>query len=194
MPVSLNLRPLDKFASQIDAALKHGGNTGPMAKAIETWAEVYRGFVQERFSRMSRGGWKPLKPSTIKARRKGKGRTVKVTRGGKSSDMSVAGGSVAILIDTGTLRGALDPRLNVAKGALQKRVPFGVVVGYGGAAVHEKSRGRIAMIANAHQKGVPPHLPARPIIVEPDARTMAEIVRVTQNALRKTWKAATGAA
>lgn len=190
MTAKLNLKPLDDFAEAIDRALA-GSGRGPMLDAIKQWGAIFRGWSRERFAKLSKGGgWEPLKPSTIKGRRKGKSRSVSVGRGGGTEDLS--GGGVAILWDTGTLIGALDAHLNIASGGFQKQIRNGIRVGYGGSAKHPKGKGTIAMIANAHQTGAG-NLPERKIIEEPpkSGYPMDRIVQVTKEALGAEWRRAT---
>ena len=202
MPVHVDLAPLNRFAASVETAMR-GPSGSPMRRAVKQWAVIYRAWAKERFSRLSRGGggWAPLKPATIEARRKGKERTIKSwrhrgKRGKKkrwrSTTKTVAKGTVAILIDTETLIGGLDPSFNPAKGALQKDIPFGVTVGYGGRAKHEESKGTIALIAHAHQTGNKArNLPARPIIVEPPKRVVEQMAEVAEKALAAEWRQAT---
>jgi hypothetical protein len=125
-------------------------------------------FLGLRFARLSRGGgeWPPLAPSTIKARRKGKGK-----------------GKPAILRDVGLLYNALSPTLN-SPGAINERVPFGVRVGYGGPMRHGEGRATIADIASYHQRGVG-RLPQRKIIVPPDGSTRRGMMSDARRALKK---------
>lgn len=132
-------------------------------KVFRQWAARYRSFVQLRFDKYSKGGgsWPPLKPATIARRRK-------PARGTKKGAARV----VSILRDTGLLFNALSPRLASAPGALQEDLSDGILVGYGGAHRHSTGgKATIADIASFHQKGGG-RLPARPIIVSPDERTV----------------------
>lgn len=198
--VYVPISKLQKYADSIRKGLQGGG--GAMRKAVLQWAAIYRGFAKERFVKFSLGGgdWKPLKPSTIARRRKGKAKTVKIRRKGKTRKKAVAQGAVSILWDTGTLLGALDPQASIAPGALTEFIPFGVRVGYGGTAKHPATKGTmkqhttkvtIAFIAAVHQHGSG-NIPARPIIVPPDQKTTDMIVNVTERALSEEWKQAVG--
>lgn len=137
------------------------------------WGARYRGFARLRFTENSRGSgrWKPLKAATIRRRRQGGG----------------SGSVASILWDLGTLIGALDFKYVRAPGQLQKYLRSGgeysgVRVGFGGPG-KMKVRGKkgkiktssttIAMVAAAHQVGNAARgLPARPIIVPPDTKTL----------------------
>jgi len=149
-----------------------------MRKVMKQWGEIYRSWSLERFDKFSKGGggWPPLKQSTIRRRRKGKGK-----------------GTVAILVDTATLKAGLRPVLNTNKGGLQKDIRGGVRVGYGGSTRHPKGKATIHAIAKYHQSGAPPHLPARSIIVDlPDrSPAMKQMVALTQKALGLEWRKAT---
>ncbi len=148
--VKVDLKPLEKFADSIHKGLQN--NSGPIRKAYKQWAARYRSFVQERFDRFGKGGeWQDLAPSTKRRRR---------------------GTIFTILRDTSTMFGALDTLFSGQPGALEKKIPFGIRVGFGGPGRH-KSGGKatIADIARFHQEGVG-RLPQRLIIVDPDQRTV----------------------
>lgn len=147
--VKIDLKGLKKFKHILDADMAGSGN-GPVADAFKQWAARYRGFVQRRFNDYSKGSgdWPPLAESTIKARR---GKGIKV----------------AILRDTSTLFAALAPVFAGAPGALERRIPFGIRVGYGGPHGHPSGgRATIADIAKFHNDGAG-NLPERKIIVPP---------------------------
>ena len=158
--VHINLAPLKKFKDTIEQDLR-GSGSGPVRKALQHWGLRFRQFIQERFDKFSRGGggWPDLKPSTKRARRQGNG-----------------GGSFTILRDTNTLFSALDPAFSRKPGQLQEDIPFGVKVGYGGSARHPKAGMTIVRLAQIHNDGLGT-VPARPIIVPPDARTVKLMVQ-----------------
>ncbi len=179
--VKVNLEPLRRFAATVERDLRRGGN-GPVRNAVRQWAVRFRSFLQERFDRLSKSGggeWAPLKASTKRRRRKGKGRTVKA----RGKTRTFAQGTVSILRDTGTLFGALHPQFTHKPGQLQQDIPMGVRVGYGGPAKHPGGKASIADIAHFHQVGNLPHLPARPIIVDPDQHTVNQMARDMERAL-----------
>lgn len=193
MPVVLDLKPLRKFERQIIEGLK-GGATTPVRKAFKQIAQMYREWAKERFTRFARGAgdWAPLKPSTIRRRRKGKAKKLRVTKGATTRTKTVAQGKVSILWDTGTLIGGLDPTFTPAKGALEQDIPGGIRVGFGGQARHPKGKGAsIADIANFHQAGAPPNLPAREIIVLPPMSEQQRYGQRMEDALGESWKKAT---
>lgn len=137
-------------------------NLGPLMKLRQIprsvhnqWARRYASFAFERFTKFAKGGgnWKPLRPSTIRRRRKGKG----------------SGPIAAILWDTGTLLGALSPEWR-KPGSLKKFIRNGVRVGYGGSGKHPKGM-TVAGIAQIHQEGRGA-IPARKIIVDPPRKVV----------------------
>jgi len=102
------------------------------------------------------GEWAPLKESTIKRRRKGKGT-----------------GSPAILRDTGALFASLQPGVS---GGLMKSSPLrpsGVKIFLGGAERYSDGT-TLEDVATFHHEGKG-HLPAREILVQPDAATIKKM-------------------
>ena len=162
-PVKVDLRGLEKFDEIINKDLRKGGN-GPIRAAMKQWAARYRGFVQRRFVKFSRGGgdWQPLKNK----RRRGKK------------------GKAALLRDTNTMFAALDPQFQRKPGQLQKDVPFGIKVGYGGGGSHPISSLSVTKLAELHQTGEG-NLPARQMIVEPDQQTVKGMAADMQRAMGK---------
>lgn len=119
---------------------------------FKAWAGRYRGFAVQRFSDLSRGmggAWPPLKPATVKRRRKGSG----------------PGGPASILWNIGTLIGALRPKIR-KPGRFDEPLANGIRVGFGGPDRHPSGDATIADIAGFHQLGAGT-LPKREIIVEP---------------------------
>ena len=157
--VIIDLGPLRKYRTALEADFRLRAN-GPVRKSFKQWAARYRSFLRERFDKYSKGGgdWAPLKDSTIKRRRKGKG-----TR-------RFAAGSVAILRDKGIMFAALDPVFKNKPGQLQDDIPFGIRVGFGGAAPHGDDKITVAYLALIHNQGLG-HIPARIIVVAPDSAT-----------------------
>ena len=168
--VKVDLSGLKRFQRVIEEDLRRRAN-GPIRRAIRQWGARYRSFAQQRFVTFSRGGgdWKDLADST-KARRRA-GRKGKRTKKGRKGVEGAATGTFAILRDTGTLLAALAPVFSSKPGQLQQDIPFGVRVGYGGPGRHPRGKVTIADIASFHQEGFG-NLPARKIIVPPDAPTM----------------------
>jgi len=134
---------------------------------------IFKAFLQDRFDTFSKGGgdWAPLAESTIRRRRAGK-------KGSRR---------VSILRDTGLLFGALDPTSVDPPGAISRRIPFGIEVGYGGPQRHGEGHATIADIASYHQEGNK-NLPQRKIIVPPDDATVDLCAQVMDKAISKIIK------
>lgn len=174
--IAIDLSRLKKFRNALSSDLS-GASQGPVRQALSQWAARYRGFVQERFDAFSKGGgdWPPLSPATIKARRKGK-----KPKKGKAA-------KVAILRDTGTLFAALTPQFVGAPGAVERHVPFGVVVGYGGNASHPNAPLSIAQLAAVHDQGLG-NVPQRKILVPPSEHVKSLMIGDMDRALDKLVK------
>ncbi len=172
MPVRINLKPLKQFADKVSRDLR-GRTMGPIRDAIKQWGARYRSFALLRFVSFSKGGgdWQSLAPTTIARRRAGSG----------------PGQVAAILVDTGTLRSALDVQFTRKPGALEETIPFGVRVGYGGPSAHPGGGATVADIAKFHQEGTS-RVPKREIIVEPDAKTVAAMAEDMHRAIQKMLK------
>lgn len=209
--VSIDLSRLERFAGYVRDGLEE--HTGPIGDAFENWGRIFRAFLQERFYLQARGGgeWPPLKIKSAAARAYAMYRRFKAqwepklrrkeitqeeydkryaavrrkVRKQTARTREIEGANVSILIDTGTLAGALEGRFAGAPGALEEKIPFGIRVGYGGPAPHPKSKGAtVAEIALFHQEGGP-RLPQRRIIVDPDEETISEMGRVMTDAVYK---------
>lgn len=128
---------------------------------VNAWSIIYRAYIRQRFLRLSRGGgeWPPLKQSTIKARRKGKG-----------------DGSPAILRDTGALMASLQPSLGTGGLIQQTPRPLGFTAFLGGGGTY-KSGPTLTQVATWQHEGAG-RLPARPILVQPDATTIDRMGQV----------------
>ena len=170
-------------------------------RILKIWAERMRAFWDRRFVRASRGDgtWAPLKPATVHRRRKGRSINPK-----KSEQVSIAKhfDKARILIDTGLLRGALNPK-QVSPGAFEKVSVVGknatLTLGFGGEAQHnapskkrkkksgtKKSPITISQLAAIHHFGnVKRGLPARPLIVEPDEATRKRLEKIAEQELMK---------
>jgi len=175
-PISykLDLRPLDRVVRDVRAACQRAGTIEPMDRLFSLWGVRYLAFAKRRFSTFSRGGgdWPPLR----RARR----RVARPTWSGPRKH--------AILVDTGTLFGALDIG---APGNLYRRTSGGFEVGFGGPARHPKGRLTIARLAAIHNQGLPP-VPRRQIIVLPDSQTAkgmkADAVAMAQKTMARYGK------
>ena len=175
--VKVDLSELKQFKKELDQDLRSGGQKtggGPINNAFKQWGVRLRSYLQERFAVYSRGGgnWPPLKPSTIKRRRKGRGRY---------------GMSAAILRDTGTLFNALTPEFTGKPGAIEERIPYGIRIGYGGPGQYTKKYGGVATIADIasfHQVGAG-YLPKREIIVPPSEHVLSLMVEDMDRAIAR---------
>ena len=167
--VKINIAPLNDVLRQIRALRSGGGGNGPLEGMLIKWGARYQAAMRRRFLRFARGGgdWRALKKRTTGLRKKPrKGRKKKPRKH-------------AILIDTGTLIGALKIG---GRGAVSKKVPNGIIVGFGGAKHPGKKggggRATIATIAKAHQVGSSKRgLPRREILVQPDTKVVAGFLR-----------------
>lgn len=153
---------------------------------LKRWARIYLGFSKERFDRLSKSGgggeWDPLEESTIRQRRHGKGGQ----RGAKAMRRAAAtgGGQVSILRDTYTLYRALEPSIH-AVGRWEHVYPSGIEVGIGGADSHPGGEGlTIGRLAEIHQEGQG-RVPARPLLVEPNAATIRLMEREAALAVKQ---------
>lgn len=198
--IQLNLRPLEKFASEIEKGLRSG--SGPMKDAVNNWERRYYGEMLERFDILGRGGsyrgqsWPDLAHTTKVARRmKGKKRTKK----GKRTKLrarqlvSIRQGTakITMLRDYGQLRAVIEPQRRSAPGKVSRGIPFGVETGFGGPGRKEGSnKATIAEVAVAHQFGRPgQNLPARPILVDPAPKTVEGMADDTIKAIDKIRRA-----
>ncbi len=171
-----------------DGMRKGSAARGHVNAAFRQWAERYRGFAQERFDAFSKGGgnWKRLSNATLASRgRKGKAgkrynRKRRRYRIGAKSVLAMP----AILVDTGILKGALQTKFRRKPGQLQKSIPYGVRVGYGGPGKHPGGKSTISDIAEHHQKGGG-RLPKREIIVDPPKRVTDMMARDMERALQR---------
>ena len=60
---------MDRLKRQIAKGMAAGG--GEFDTMFKQWGKRYLTDTRKRFVQMSRGGWKPLSPSTLKSRRGG---------------------------------------------------------------------------------------------------------------------------
>lgn len=163
--VIIRLKGLKQFKSDVT----QNQSEGPIRTAIRQWGFRYRGAMQERFVKFSRGGgnWPPLKYKRKRGERK----------------------RAAILRDTNTMFGALNPAFISAPGQYQEDISWGIKVGYGGPSgyVKGKSAATVADVAEFHQTGAG-HLPVRKTIVIPEPRVINSMANDMQRALIKLGK------
>lgn len=170
----------------------------PAAKVVlhKKIGAIYRSFAAERFNTFARGGgnWAPLALATVMSRRNNRPKKTKsrildvkivhARKTGKSRLEEVKAKkkpkkpkpirSASILIDTGTLQAGLNPVL--APGAIEESRGNTVRLGFGGPARHPSGTATIADIASFHHFGTD-YVPARPIIVAPDTKTLELMTR-----------------
>ena len=168
--VKVDMKGMEKYGSIIRRDLQSPSSTGLIRRAIRQWALRWRSFQQLRFSTFSRGGggWKALKKSTIRSRRKGR-----------------TSGTPTILWDKlGSMFKALAPAFSNRPGQFEKGVINGIRVGFGGPARHPDGPATIADIATFHHEGAG-HLPTRRVIDDIDTQTQAEMTLDMNNACVK---------
>jgi hypothetical protein len=148
-----------------------GSGQGPIRRAIKQWAYRYRVFAQDRFKRFSRGGgnWPALKYGR--------------KRGSK--------GAASILFDTGTLFKALHPTFIRKPGQLEKHMPFGVRVGFGGPGGHPNAPMTVSELARIHDQGLG-FMPERRMIIKPTSRVIKSMAADMERALKKTSRGMIG--
>ncbi len=149
--LKLDLTPLRWLAKRYKGQGLPGG-------LDEQWGKIYERFIRRRFARSGDGTWRPLAPSTIASRRKGKG-----------------AGIPQILRDTGVLFRALTIR---APGNLFQKIKQGVRYGFGGVSRHPGGQASIADIGRFHDSG--DGVPQRQIIVDLDNATLRLMLRATK--------------
>lgn len=135
------------------------------------WSIIYRAFTRMRFFKLSRGGgdWPPLKASTLRQRRKGKGE-----------------GTAAILRDTGALFASLQPDLGTGGLIQSEPRPLGFTAFLGGGQTYQ-SGPTLAEVATWHHTGAG-NLPVREILVQPAPPTIAQMGRKAKEIMVKFLK------
>jgi hypothetical protein len=182
--VKLDLKPLRKFSRGLHDGLNNG--TGPFGKMMEKWGLRYLTFLQRKFRENSGGGggWKPLSPKTLEKEHP-------KTRAG-----ILPRGSPHFVRRIGILRisGAIYRSLFKGEsGNLFRRVGNKLQVGVGGPGRHPNADGMtVAGLVMIHNNGatMKDHsIPRRPIILEPDAATVAamkqDVAPAVQDMLRR---------
>jgi hypothetical protein len=188
--VTVNIRNLKGVTAALGTL-----SANPSAPAFEAmfnqWAKRYEVFIKRRYDRNAsgQGDWAPLALSTIKARTAAKkgGKNAFTKKSGRRSERSflardtrrgtlvASPRSYQILKDTGTLFGSL----TIGN-------PANAVTRAPGSITYSIGRGKLGTVASAHQFGNPAKgLPARPILVQPDAQTLRGIKTDAENAVRK---------
>ena len=183
----VDIQPLLRLARSTRRAGRGvSGGSDPFRAVFKQWAARYSAYTRRRFNRLSRGGggeWKPLAPSTVARRRKGRksSRTASRSRGRRAGTTTLGGAQ--ILTDTGTLKRALTIG---AQGNLVKFIKGGVRYGFNDARHPNAKRATLAQIAGFHntggRRGRPPR---RVILAEPDATTRLGMMRDLQRGIRR---------
>ena len=128
-PENLDIDDLERQLSSVSENL--------VKKVLKLWGRAMMAYLDQRFKDYSRGGgdWPPLAPSTIRRRRP----PAKIKKTKEQLNIAKHFENVAILVDTGQLRAALNPRMTGA-GAYEKIVlnsnMGSIEVGIGGSAQH----------------------------------------------------------
>ena len=155
-----------------------------MSRILRILAARYRAFASLRFNKFSKGAgsWKPLKPATIKAKERRR-RPARINKA-NAEQVSIAEHfeRTGILVDTGHLEKALNPKMvgGMTETYSADSKEATVKIAFAGR-LHEgagKSKGQltIAKLASIHHFGAPSrHIPARPILVEPDANVRKQM-------------------
>lgn len=126
---------------------------------MNDWVGIYARFLTERYNRFSFGGgnWAPLAPSTLKQKQR-------------------KGLLLLILRATDLMFQAFAPEFAGKPGGINKQIPFGVRISFGGGMniPHPPSEKTIGQIAMYHQLGGG-RLPQRKILVPPDTDCVAQM-------------------
>ena len=162
-------------------------------KILKVWAQRIRTFLLREFDKNSKGGgkWAPLKRPR---------REPKPARIDKRNAEQVAIGAhfanQAILVDTGALRMALNPREHKPGGLEAIRIEGDkatLSVGWGGNDLNPPSKRHktkrsphitISELAVIHHYGTQ-HIPARPLLVQPNEATMDALTKIAENEITK---------
>ncbi len=180
----IDMSPLKRFQAEMNRSVRSGQLTGPIGTMFKQVGALYLTFTRRRFIRMSRGGWKPLKASTIKARRGGKRRATRSPQARTKTTTRGSAANVSILRDTGILLNALTID---APGNLFRGIRGGIRVGFGGPARHPEGKATIRDIAVAHDEGRG-RLPKRQILARPDTQTVSQMQGRVKVAIQRLGK------
>lgn len=186
----LKFKGLTRFYKAIKA-------NGPNVKHVvdTTWVSIYAAFVRKRFAIFSRGGgdWPALALSTIKARRKGKGKAKSSSLARDTSKagaplVSAGGGSYAILRDTGLLFAQLAPQFMPVTSFQRTGNSFVATVTMNGMTKYPDGKVTVTDVIGFHNVGAG-RLPKRKILEVPDASTKKTMGKVMARAIADDAKA-----
>lgn len=169
------------------------GMEQPLKKILKIWSQRLRTFLLREFDKNSQGSgkWKPLK----RERREPKPARVS-KKNAEQVSISKHFENQAILVDTGALRMALNPRV-LSPGSLEEikidSQKATLSVGWGGSELNPASKkGKkkttphitIAELAVIHHYGTAT-IPARPLLVEPDGSTQNALTNIAESEITK---------
>lgn len=138
-----------------------GFRNDAMGSMLRQWAKRYEVFTRRRWAKQGDGRWPALAPGTIKARR-GSGKGAKILR------------------DTGALFGATA----IGSGGNVAKEGKGCSVDYGFSGTSHDGGVTMAELAEIHHHGKG-NVPARPILVQPDRKTIRGMRNDLKRALRR---------
>jgi hypothetical protein len=161
--VKTNTKVLSRIRQDMRNDLRSG--SGPARKMLEGWGEDVLAFLRRTFLRNSSGSgsWRPLAPSTLAA----------------DKNPKLPGRRLGILRRTSAIFLAL---FRNRAGNLFHIVGNTIRVGLGGPGRHPGSDITVAGLAMIHNRGNA-RIPARPIIVEPDAQTVRQMQQKSVTAM-----------
>lgn len=185
--VKFDLRKYKRFKREIAQ-----GSTGPLKPVFQEWGIRYLTWTKRLYKKNAKGGgeWPGLKSISYRRATGTNLRTTKTGRKRKAKGQAKArerykkgAGMVKILVDTGTLFGALSIG---QPGNLFELIRKGVKVGFAGVRGHKGTSLTIKDIAIKHQKGDPStNLPQRKILHEPDTRLKNQMMRDLKRGIEK---------
>ncbi|MDO4628234.1 MAG: hypothetical protein Q4C70_03540 [Planctomycetia bacterium] len=187
---------------QVEFDIPHGVELTPAESAniMKLVGVRYASFMKRRFDTFSQGGgdWKPLAKSTLRAR----DRKVKKSKKKKTQAEAVVANH-SILVDTGTLRGAL----NIGATGTGDGAELVTNVNPQESSVTMRFTGKIhpppkdgkkkkdckgltiaALAAIQHYGSQERNIPARPILVEPNAEQMGKLEDLIRRQVKKAYE------
>lgn len=164
------------------------------SRVLRALAARYRAFAEQHFDQSSKGNgtWKPLKPSTIKAKLR-KRKAAKINK--KNPEQAALApyfDGTRILVFTGQLKGALNPSMRTGGmketytgNGLNAEVKIAFTGKLHSAAGGSNDKMTIAKLAAIHHFGSSArHIPARPILVEPTSEVKRQMEAIIQSEIQ----------